>query len=206
MPHHTDRRSFMKTVSEVHPNIPDVLVADDDPIFRSLLTAKLTSLRCRVFSAEDGREAWDLLTQRRFALVIADLTMPNIDGVTLIQCIRAYPNTKHLPIIVCTSRETTEHLKEAISAGASSYMTKPVNWSMFEAHILHMLQLGCEAEHAMRTVERLEAQIAAKDAIIARLVQDVENSVAATDSTREIFKNAYASYIASPGRGVQSTT
>ncbi|MDX2288733.1 MAG: response regulator [Hyphomicrobiaceae bacterium] len=148
-----------------------ILAADDDPIFRSLVTARLRTMGTRVVEAESGMDAWQAAATNDFALAVVDLEMPGIDGMTLIQCLRSHPRTKHIPIVVCTSRENTKAMQDAIAAGASSYLTKPLNWSMFEAHMRHLLHMSADADRA-------GARIAALEAAFARLVDELEPKLA----------------------------
>src|SRR5262245_18973837 len=82
-----------------------ILVADDDPILRSLMRARLVRFNGQAVDAEDGLTAWRLLCSQTFDMAIVDLGMPNLDGISLIQCIRGYPRTRHLPIIVVTAQD-----------------------------------------------------------------------------------------------------
>ena len=119
-----------------------ILLADDDVIFRSLCVAKLKSFGLEVVQAEDGVEAWHLLKDGGFALALLDVDMPNMGGVTLVQCIRTHPQTRHMPVVMITSREDVNSVRATLQAGATSYLTKPVNWSLFNDHISHLLTLG----------------------------------------------------------------
>ena len=89
-----------------------VLVVDDDPINRNLIAAQLTKLSCEAVEAEDGRQAWGRLTEEIFDLAIVDLNMPNMNGFELIQCVRGFPRTRHLPVVVVTSHGDSEFDRE----------------------------------------------------------------------------------------------
>ena len=80
-------------------------------------------------------------------LAIVDLEMPNIDGVELIRQIRAQTALKHIPIIVLTANETRGGLENALMAGATSFLLKPLNWDAFGEHIRHILELAYRAGH-----------------------------------------------------------
>ncbi|HZA02405.1 MAG TPA: response regulator [Hyphomicrobiaceae bacterium] len=130
-----------------------VLVADDEPITRFLTASKLARLNGHVLEAEDGLSAWDLLLSQPCQLAVIDLEMPKLDGFGLIQCVRGHPNTKHLPIVVLTSRDDKEAIERALIAGATSYLIKPLNWKLFGHHIGHLLELGREAARGVREPE-----------------------------------------------------
>lgn len=149
-----------------------VLVADDDPIQRSLIAARLSQFHGEAVEAEDGAEAWRLLIVQEFDLAIVDLGMPNLDGISLIQCMRGHPRTRHLPVIVVTSRTDRDTIEEAFAAGASSFLTKPVVWSTFEHHVGFLLRLVDAANAARTAGQRSLASDRAKAAIVGRLCGD----------------------------------
>ena len=130
-----------------------VLVADDEPITRFLTASKLARLNGHVLEAEDGLSAWDLLLSQPCQLAVIDLEMPKLDGFGLIQCVRGHPKTRHLPIVVLTSRDDKEAIERALIAGATSYLIKPLNWKLFGHHIGHLLELGREAVRGVREPE-----------------------------------------------------
>jgi DNA-binding response OmpR family regulator len=131
-----------------------VLVADDDPIVRSLIRAKLNLISGEVIEAVDGFAAWELVSKGSFHLAVVDLEMPNLDGFTLIQCIRSHPSTRRIPIVVVTCRDDHAALQRALEAGATSYMTKPLAWSMFNAHVKHLLRLSAAVETAEANLQK----------------------------------------------------
>jgi CheY-like chemotaxis protein len=124
------------------------LVVDDDPILRSLVAARLGGIVDQVVEAADGLDAWRLLASERFQLALVDIMMPNLDGLALIQCVRGHPRTRHMPIVVITSSHDRSSIEKALAAGASAFMTKPLTWSTFDAHIQHLLRLSSAAEAA----------------------------------------------------------
>lgn len=121
-----------------------VIVADDDPIVRNLVASRV-GIMADLVEAADGLEAWDCIRKQDFHLAFVDLEMPNMDGFALIQCIRSYPRTRHMPVVVLTCHGDQDSLRRALEAGASSYMVKPLTWSMFNAHVKHLLELGASA-------------------------------------------------------------
>ena len=101
-----------------------------------------------VVEAEDGQSAMShLSTSGVVDLAIVDLEMPNINGVELIRQIRSQPALKHIPIIVLTANETRGGLENALMAGATSFLLKPLNWDAFGEHIRHILELAYRAGH-----------------------------------------------------------
>ncbi len=149
-----------------------VLVADDDPIARELILARLSSLPCEVEEAEDGIVAWHAIMSNSFDIAIVDLSMPNLDGFELLRCVRNHPRTKHMPVIVVTSQNDKESIEGALSAGATSFLTKPINWSTFSAHLGYLLKLSHSANEARKKVRHSEATGRAKDAVLGNVLSE----------------------------------
>ncbi len=149
-----------------------VLVADDDPIARELILARLSSLACECEEAEDGIAAWHAIMSNSFDVAIIDLSMPNLDGFELLRCVRNHPRTKHMPVVVVTSQNDKESIEEAFSAGATSFLTKPINWSTFSAHIGYLLKLSHSANEARKKIHHSEATSRAKDAVLGNVLSE----------------------------------
>ena len=150
-----------------------VLVADDDPVMRALVRANLEGRVDTLSEAADGQQAWDMLLGANFDLALIDLSMPGIDGFALIRCIRSHPRTRHLPVVVITSSTDQSAVRGALEAGATSFLTKPVNWTLFAHQIDYLVRLnqGSSAERTHK--QRAEAVARAKDAVIVALAARV---------------------------------
>jgi len=136
------------------------LVADDDPIMREMMQAHLVDEATTVECVENGRDAWERLSREAFDLAIVDLGMPELDGFGLISHLRQTPRTIDLPIIVATSRNDSEAIEKAFAAGATSFVTKPVNWSLFTYQVKFVLRTG-RIEHDLRQA-RVAADVASR--------------------------------------------
>lgn len=150
-----------------------VLIADDDPIMRSLIAARVQLLNGIAVEAEDGSAAWELQTTQQIDLAIIDLNMPNIDGFTLIRCMRNHLRTRHVPIIVVTSMNDAASINSAFEAGASSFLMKPLNWSTFQHHIGFLLRLVQDARQARVSSQKANADAQAKESILGSLCTEV---------------------------------
>ena len=116
---------------------PRVLVVDDEPIARMSIVMRLSSIGATVVEAEDGASALKELLQQPF-----DAAM-----IELIGCIRGHPNLKHLAVIVLSGRDDPTSIRNALQAGATSYLLKPLNWTAFGEHIRSCIGLR---EHQRR--------------------------------------------------------
>lgn len=162
------------------------LIVDDDPILRSLLRAKLVHQIPEAYEADDGGAAWDLLRNIDFQIAFVDLEMPNIDGITLIQCIRAHPRTRHLPIVVITGRQDAGALKQALDAGATSYLQKPLNWSTFEHHVGHLLALSDLSAKLERFTDACSEVLGTQEDSAAKLNADALQALDALSGSIEV--------------------
>jgi DNA-binding response OmpR family regulator len=106
---------------------PLVLVADDDPDILSLVSLRLEKAGYEVVSANDGREAYDAVQERRPDAAILDVRMPEMDGLELIRSIRADEQSKDMLVIALSARVREANIAEGLEAGADEYMQKPFN-------------------------------------------------------------------------------
>src|SRR5437764_13808969 len=102
---------------------PHILIADDERSIRLMLETGLTLNGFRVTSARNGREALELATAGSFDAVLSDIYMPDINGLELVDALRAaHPN---LPIVLMTAQGSVQVAVEAVSRGASDFIGKP---------------------------------------------------------------------------------
>jgi two-component system chemotaxis response regulator CheY len=102
------------------------LVVDDFSTMRRIVRNLLKELGfTNVDEAEDGQIALQKLNSLPFDFVVTDWNMPNMDGLTLLQNIRANPSLKHLPVLMITAEAKKENIIAAAQAGASGYIVKP---------------------------------------------------------------------------------
>jgi two-component system KDP operon response regulator KdpE len=99
-----------------------VLVVDDDPSLLKVLKITLQANGHAVTTATDGQSALLAATQHPFSLMILDLGLPDIDGITVIEQLRSW---NQAPILVLSARHTSDDKVEALDAGADDYLTKP---------------------------------------------------------------------------------
>jgi len=104
---------------------PVVLLAEDSALIRAMEKRILEDANYEVVTAVDGSDAFNLLSSRPFAAVITDITMPNMDGLTLTERIRAAPQYQGLPVILVTSLASAEDKRRGLDSGANAYIPKP---------------------------------------------------------------------------------
>lgn len=109
-----------------------VLVVDDSITTRSLEKSILEHAGYKVSLAVDGKQAWDMLQELVFDLVVTDVEMPEMDGFELTVLIKQSERLKRLPVIIVTSLAREEDRKRGIEAGAEAYIVK----GQFETGVL----------------------------------------------------------------------
>ena len=124
-----------------------LLFVDDDPILREFAQVNLASPQATVDLSPDGADALARLATARYDLVLLDLEMPVLDGFATLTGIRENPCMAHLPVIVQTGREDVDAIDRAFRLGATSFVTKPLNWRLLSYQILYVLRAS-RAEQA----------------------------------------------------------
>lgn len=116
-----------------------MLVVDDEPMTRDLLRLMLEHANFAVVEAKDGVEALELVKQSLPDLVILDVMMPGIDGLTVCKKMRSDEATADLPIIMLSARTQPEAIEAGLRAGATMYLTKPVSRKELIQHMHEVL-------------------------------------------------------------------
>lgn len=113
----------------------NVLIADDDPIQRRILSGQLTRLGYTVHEAADGVEGWAALLATPIPIVITDWMMPALDGPGLIARIRAAVFPGYTYVILLTARDDRSDIVAGLDAGADDYLTKPCDPNELRARV-----------------------------------------------------------------------
>jgi two-component system response regulator FlrC len=119
-----------------------ILVVEDDPDLREALSDTLTLSRYRVLTAVDGEDAIEQLGQHAVGLVITDVQMPRMNGISLLHEIKSH--WPHLPVLLMTAYGVISQAVEAMREGASNYMVKPFDVADLLAQVArYMLPASC---------------------------------------------------------------
>ena len=117
-----------------------ILIVDDDKSHRTMLRTLLSSWGAKVDEAEDGARAIALCREKPYDLILMDVLMPEVDGITALQAIKSY--NPSIPILIMTAFSNVESAVEAIKSGAYDYLTKPLDFDVLK------LTLGRALDHA----------------------------------------------------------
>ena len=149
-----------------------ILFVDDDPILREFAIVHLSSAQGRVEARADGEEALEAIAAADYDIVLLDLEMPRLDGFEVLDRLRADERTQRLPVIVVTGREDMAAIDRAFTAGATSFLVKPINWRLLSYQIRYV-QRAHQTEMSMREGRRRAHEEAAQSAeMLRQLAQD----------------------------------
>ncbi len=117
------------------------LVVDDFSTMRRIVRGLLKELGCsHVAEAEDGAAALGMLRAQRFDFVISDINMPNMDGLRLLEAIKADESLRHLPVLMVTAEARKDDIVRAAQGGAAGYIVKPFSKATLEDKVQRILQ------------------------------------------------------------------
>jgi two-component system chemotaxis response regulator CheY len=106
---------------------------------RQMVGITLTGAGHDVQQAADGAEALEIAERQTFDLVITDVNMPKMDGITLVRELRSRANYRYVPLLVLTTEATLERKQEGKAAGATGWLVKPFNPERLLATIAKVL-------------------------------------------------------------------
>lgn len=133
-----------------------VLVVDDNALNRDLLFEELSYRGMEVVTAAGGRDALELIRHQPFDIVLLDIMMPGVDGLSVLREVRRTKSVAELPIIMTTARDTRSSVVDALDAGANDYVTKPIDLLVLMARIRTQIALKDANDAATRANEKLE--------------------------------------------------
>lgn len=110
-----------------------VLVVDDSRVMRNIVKNTFETLKipCHYFEAENGQEAFEIIERESIDLVLLDWNMPRLSGYDFLKKVRLIEKYRKLPVIMVTSESARYNVIDALKAGATDYIVKPVNLKIF---------------------------------------------------------------------------
>ena len=124
---------------------PMILVVDDDHDVTRAVRVRLEANGYQVICAHSGSAAYWMAMEQRPALITLDLTLPELDGLSLLGKLKAHPSTKAIPIIILTGTGNEASQRQFLQAGASAYLTKPFDTRHLLATVKEILAAVREA-------------------------------------------------------------
>jgi CheY-like chemotaxis protein len=119
--------------------VPQILIVDDEADFIELVKFRLANLGCEFLVANDGVHALSQARQFKPALILLDILLPDLDGLSVCEILRRQPNTKKIPIIFMSAL-TGDVTKRTAAMNAEDFFTKPLDLNRLEKRIGELLQ------------------------------------------------------------------
>lgn len=143
---------------------PAILLAEDDPVTRMLMTRFLKNAGYEVDAVSNGSEALDRMTRRYYPMLVTDWEMPEMDGVALCKAVRNMQLDGYVYALLLTARDAKEHIIAGLEAGADDYLVKPVH----EPELIARLNAGrriLNLEHSLRAANHRNRILSITDAL-----------------------------------------
>jgi diguanylate cyclase (GGDEF)-like protein len=187
-------------VSEAAPERPLAIIADDEDLGRLLLAETASASGLRALSFDNGAAALDAALASEVAIVMLDVDMPEMDGYSVCRRLRAEARFATVPIVMVTGHEDSVAISRAFEAGATDFISKPVNWALLPRRLAYILRNAAAAERIERlayfdtltglanrqrcieTAQRLFAGAAAARQEVAVIYMDLNSSKRVNDT------------------------
>lgn len=153
-------------LSRILERSPRILIVDDDWLNRDLLKAYLNSSGAEVSTAADGQEALEQALANPPDLILADIQMPRMDGLTLCRELKSTPATRFVPVVIVTALDSEEEKLKAIEVGADDFVSKPYNAVILLTRVRSLLrikQLHDEVESRNQLLRQVLNRYVAED-------------------------------------------
>ncbi|HEU4577520.1 MAG TPA: ATP-binding protein [Polyangiaceae bacterium] len=135
--------------------LPSLVLAEDNAEMRTYLRQLLAG-RYRVVAVDNGRAALEAARQELPDVILSDVMMPGLDGLTLVEILKSDEALRHIPVVLLTARAAKDAAVTALEAGADDYICKPFSPEELRARLRATYRLG----HAVRRMAQLEKDLA----------------------------------------------
>ncbi|MDJ0674443.1 MAG: PAS domain-containing protein [Calothrix sp. MO_167.B42] len=135
-----------------------ILVVDDDHLVRMQIRGLLEPEGYEVGEAGSGQEALSVYTQFQPSMVLLDVTMPGMDGVTCCQRLRNLPSGENIPILIITEFNDSASVERGFAAGATDYISKPIQGFVLRQRVRRLIEANCAIEELRQQTEQAQTQ------------------------------------------------
>ena len=142
-----------------------ILIIDDDAAHRLIARKALEQAGFMVEEAEDGKQGLLAIKKTRPDLVLLDVMMPKFDGYDVCVELRRDPEFMNLPVLMVTALDDIESINRAFEAGATNFVTKPVNWTALAFQVKYVLRANQNAEELHKTKQLLSMALESAEVV-----------------------------------------
>ena len=130
-----------------------ILLIEDDQVLSDILVQSLTSQHYAVDLVDNGQLGWEYAQEGPYDLIVLDVGLPELDGISLCQQLRSEGLTT--PILLMTAKDAPEERIRGLDAGADDYLTKPLDLGELQARVRALLRRGEVAQSPVIEMEKL---------------------------------------------------
>jgi CheY-like chemotaxis protein len=181
---------------DIGPESTKVLVVDDDPTTRNVVSRLLTKLGYEPMAAAGGKEALELLYQHDFLLMLVDVMMPDMDGYSLIRVFKQ-ASQRDIPSIMMSGSEDPETVAKSFQCGAEDFLPKPIKMEILQARIQRCLDYRERKIKEKSLVELINEE--------KKLKKELNEQVAKNDKQLQEYKKKVNETIETPLQVIIST-
>jgi len=116
-----------------------ILVAEDNPDSREMMEMLLRTKGYEVVAANDGVHAVEVAVQTLPDLILIDLQLPKLDGLSVTRTLRQHPQLKTVPIIIISGHDPEQYRQTALAAGCSGYLLKPIDFDRLDSLLRELI-------------------------------------------------------------------
>ncbi|MCC6905179.1 MAG: response regulator transcription factor [Anaerolineae bacterium] len=166
-----------------------ILVVEDEPTLQQTLAHNLKKDGYKVYTAGDGEAALDLIRQHQPDLVVLDIMLPRLDGLTVCRLVRKDADIRHTPIIMLTARGTAGDKMVGLDSGADDYITKPFDLGEFMARVRAVLRRAPGQSTHMQMLESSDIRLDVTARRAFRGTEELHLSSKEFDLLAELMRN-----------------
>lgn len=179
------------------PEMPTILLIDDHEDFLHYLSNNLRS-HYKVIESSDGKQAWQKVLSSHPQVIVSDINMPEMDGITLCKKIRSDKRTSHIPIILLTALTGDANQLTGLNTGANDYLTKPFNFEILNLKIKNLLDLNQSLKNTYTRQLKVispDIQVESDDEkLLLKVTQYIEANIDTPElSVEDLSKHVYMS-------------
>lgn len=170
--------------------LPRMLIVEDTVAVRAYIRSIFNN-SFTIIEAAQGEEGWDMAVEHVPDIIISDVMMPVMDGITLCKKVKSDKRTSHIPLILLTARTSLIFKVEGLETGADEYLTKPFNPKVLELKVRNLLRLRARMHEVFtdNTVLSIEPKMvtlnSADELFVHQVVESVENNISRSEYSIE---------------------